>query len=175
MVGYLKEMGYDAELQDTPYTKGKRAGEPRCEVHLKTGKPVNVFMDLLNEDAPQFRSFANYKLDGIAERQGYKQAKWIEGREGGIEKYNREQGFQEGLKFKGPMMAAYCAAFFGIPLQQISDAFRLQRKGKGADAEAEADMGEGFDAATDFAATATDKPEAAPARPRPTTSATRPR
>jgi len=167
----LKSMGYDAELREGVFEKGSRAGQARKEVQIKTGAPVNVFLDFTDEETPKFFSFAHFTLDGIAKSKGgYNKADYIKNKkEGGLEKYNQEQGFEFARRFQGQMMLAYAAARDGIDLKHYVNIFKLDNyKTRGQTATTEADLGDDLDAATDFA-TPTAREGVPVSRPRTTT------
>lgn len=167
----LKSMGYDAELREGVYQKGARAGQARKEVHIKTGAPVDVFMDFSDEETPKFFSFAHFTLDGIAKSKGgYNKADYIKNKkEGGLEKYNQEQGFEFARRYQTQMLAAYGAARDGSDLSHYVSVFKLDNyKTRGQTATTEADLGDGFDGATDFA-TPTAREGVPVSRPRTTT------
>ena len=148
-VDILQSMGWNAEVRDGKYGgEGARAGQDKLEVHIKTGAPVNVFLDL-SGDEPKYFSFANFTSSGIAKNDPQR-AKYIETqKDGGLEKYNREKGMEFGRRYEGKMLLAYAAAESGLDANRYAKIFKLE-KYKGAEATADADLGENFDAATDF-------------------------
>lgn len=156
MVQNIQSLGFESELKGGVFEKGARAGQPKLEVHVKTGAPVNVFVDLADTENPKFLSFANFTLDQISRSNGgYKKADWIANKkEGGIEKYNQEQGFEFARRFKPVLMMAYAAARDGIDLKHYAGVFKLDNyKAKGAAATIEADSD--MDVPGDFDAPAT--------------------